>query len=189
MTKKELSEAVKEDKEYYFGKTTKRIERMLTNNPLYRRGKYVIICRKVGYYYSYQDTIWGKILLIFYKRKKNALGEKLNLELGPYKFGRRLKIYHNNIVVNAGAVLGDDCELYGNNCIGNKGTDYPPLEAPIIGNNVSIGVGTKIIGNIKIGNNVKISSMSFVNKDISEENTLWGGIPAKRIQNIKKIAV
>lgn len=61
----------------------------------------------------------------------------------------------------------------------------PPLEAPIIGNNVSVGVGTKIIGNIKIGNNVKISSMSLVNKDINEENALYGGIPAKRLRDVK----
>lgn len=155
MTKKELTELIKEDKEYYFGKSTKRIARLLTNNPLYRRGQYIITCRKVGYYNTNHNTFIGKIFFLFYKRKKNVLGEKLNLELGPNEFGRRLKIYHNNIVVNAGAVLGDDCELYGNNCIGNKGTDYPPLEAPIIGNNVSVGVGTKIIGNIKIGNNVK----------------------------------
>lgn len=117
MTKKELTELIKEDKEYYFGKSTKRIARLLTNNPLYRRGQYIITCRKVGYYNTNHNTFIGKIFFLFYKRKKNVLGEKLNLELGPNEFGRRLKIYHNNIVVNAGAVLGDDCELYGNNIV------------------------------------------------------------------------
>lgn len=185
MTKKKLRELIEEDKEYYFGKSKKRIGRFFTSNPLYRRGKYVIICRKVGYYSNNQDNLLGKILPIFYKRKKNILGEKLNIELGPNEFGRRLKIYHNDIVVNAGAVIGDDCELYGNNCIGNKGADSPALQSPIIGNNVSIGVGAKIIGNVKIANNIKISSMSLVNKDINVEHTLWGGVPASLLQNIK----
>lgn len=186
MTKCELKELIKEDKKYYFGNAIKHVERLLTHNPLYHRGKYIIICRKVGFYHSNQNTIIGKILLAIYTRKKNILGERLNIELGPNEFGRRLRIYHNCIVVNAGAVLGDDCELYGNNCIGNKGTDYYALEAPVIGNNVSIGVESKIIGHVNIGNNIKISSMSLVNKDINDEYALYGGVPAKRLQAIEK---
>lgn len=102
MTKKELVELIREDKEYYFGSPTKHIVRLLTNNPLYRRGKYIIVCRKVGFYNSNPNTLIKKMLLAIYTRKKNVLGEMLNIELGPYEFGRRLRIYHNNIVVNGG---------------------------------------------------------------------------------------
>ena len=178
MNKKELKEIIKEDKAYYFGKGIKRLYRFLTHNPLYQRGKYIIICRKIGYYSSPYNSIFSKLRLFFYLRKKNILGERLHIELGPNVFGRRLRIYHNDIIVNRGAIIGDDCELYGNNCIGNKGSDFPLTDAAVLGKGVSLGVGAKIIGNVHIQDNVKISSMSLVNKDLTEKNALYGGVPA-----------
>jgi serine O-acetyltransferase len=175
----ELKEIIKEDKEYYYGGPFLHLYRWITHNPVYQMGRYVILCRKAGYYRLHHDTLIEKALFVIYARKKNLLGERLNVEFGPSEFGRRLKIYHGNIVVNAGAVIGDDCELYGNNCIGNKGTDYPALYAPVLGNHVSVGVGSKIIGKVKICDNVKISSMSLVNGDINEDGGIYGGIPAK----------
>lgn len=126
----------------------------------------------------------NKIGCAFYTRKKNILGEKLGIEMGPNEFGRRIRIYHNNIVINAGAIIGNDCELYGDNCIGNKGSDSMPLDAPILGNGVSVGVGAKIIGKVQIVDNVQVSSMSLVNKDIYEEGALYGGVPAKIIKTM-----
>ena len=105
----------------------------------------------------------------------------MNIELGPAQFGRRLKIYHNNIVINYAAVIGDDCELYGSNCIGNKGSFYEN-QAPCLGNNVSLGVGSSIVGNVKIADGVKISGMSFVNKNLEIKNALYAGVPAKFIK-------
>ena len=49
---------------------------------------------------------------------------------------------------------------------------------PTIGNNVSILMGAKIYGNIKIGDNVTIAPMAVVNKDVPD-NVIVGGIPAK----------
>ncbi len=179
---RELKEIIKEDKLFYFGNLKKRLVRFITYNPVYRMGKYIVVCRKAGYYRLHSKTIFDKILLVYYTRKKNILGEKLNIEFGPCEFGRRLKIYHSNIVVNEGAIIGDDCELYGNNCIGNKGSGATLLDAPIVGNNVSIGVGSKVIGKIKIADNVCVSSMSLVNSDIEQSYSLWGGIPAHFIK-------
>lgn len=178
---KELREIINEDKKYYYGGGIKRIYRFLTHHPLYRRGKYIIIARKAGYYTLNSNTIINKLLRFYYIRKKNILGEKLDIELGPNIFGRRLRIYHNSIVVNRGAVIGDDCELYGDNCIGNKGSQSSLLDAPILGNGVSIGVGSKVIGKIKIADKVIISSMSLVNKSIDEQGSLYGGVPAKKL--------
>lgn len=181
---KKMREIMDEDKEYYYGGRAKRIYRMLTHNPLYRRGKYIIVARKAGYYSLHSNSILNKFLFLYYTRKKNILGEKLGIELGPNKFGRRLKIYHNNIVVNGGVIIGDDCELYGDNCIGNKGSSSKPLDAPTLGNNVSLGVGAKAIGKIQIADNVKVSSMSLVNNNLNEKGALYGGIPAKLIKKL-----
>lgn len=52
--------------------------------------------------------------------------------------------------------------------------------AILIGNNVMIGAGCKIMPNVKIGNNVVIAAGSIVTKDIPD-NSVVGGIPAKVI--------
>ena len=180
---KELKEIIKEDKAYYYSSGLKRVYRFFTHNPVYQRGRYVVLCRKAGHYAINQSHLMNKLLFLYYARKKHLLGEKLNIEFGPAKFGRRLKIYHGNIVVNGLAIIGDDCELYGSNCIGNKGTSIEDA-APVQCNKVSVGVGSKIIGNVHVANGVRISSVSLVNKNLTEEHSLYGGVPAVFIKNL-----
>jgi len=50
--------------------------------------------------------------------------------------------------------------------------------APVIGDNVFIGSGAKIIGNIKIGSNVFIAPNATVIRDV-EDGVTVGGTPAK----------
>lgn len=178
----DIKDIINEDKDYYYGRGLRRAYRFMTHNPLYQRGKYVIAARKAGYYTIHGKSVFDKIRSLYYVRKKNIMGERLGIELGPNEFGRRIKIYHNNIVINCGTIIGDDCELYGSNCVGNKGSESKPLDAPILGNGVSIGVGAKIIGKVHVADNVKISSMSLVNKNIDEPGALYGGVPAKKIE-------
>lgn len=180
---KELREIIKEDKEYYYGSALKRVYRFLTHNPVYQRGRYIVLCRKAGYYALNQSSLMNKFLAIYYARKKHILGEKLNIEFGPAQFGRRLKIYHGNIVVNFAAIIGDDCELYGSNCIGNKGAFTEDI-APVLGDKVSVGVGSKIIGNVHVADGVRISSVSLVNKNLTEEYSLYGGVPSVLIKHL-----
>lgn len=178
----ELREKILEDKQYYYGDAWKCLYRRLTHNPLYWRGKYIITSRKVGYY-AKKNSVICKLLWLYHIRRKNILGEKLGIELGPNEFGRRIKIYHNNVVINAGVTIGDDCEFYGENCIGNKGSGFEPLAAPIVGNRVSFGVGANAIGRVHICDDVQVSSMSLVNKDI-ENPGIYGGIPVMMLKKL-----
>ncbi|MNL61354.1 Serine acetyltransferase [compost metagenome] len=60
---------------------------------------------------------------------------------------------------------------------------------PTIGNNVLIGTGAKILGNIKIGDNTKIGANSVVLKDIPRNATVVG-LPGKVIKlNGKKVTL
>ena len=54
---------------------------------------------------------------------------------------------------------------------------------PVIGDNVSIGSGSVVVGAINIGDNVRIGSNSYVNKDVPS-NSIVAGIPAKVIKSI-----
>ena len=55
--------------------------------------------------------------------------------------------------------------------------------APTIGDRVFIGSGARIIGNIHIADDCVIGANAVVVHDIDEPNTIWGGIPAKKISN------
>lgn len=54
----------------------------------------------------------------------------------------------------------------------------------LIGSNVFIGANSKILYDVKIGDNVVIAAGSIVNKDI-EDNSVVAGIPAKKNGNFK----
>ena len=185
MDKRELKKIIKEDKEFYFEKSLfKRLYKRFSVNEFFWIGKYVILARKSGFYKTkISDNVINKLLYFYYIRKKNKLGQRLNIVFMPNSFGRRIRIYHGNIVVNGNSVIGDDCVLYGNNCIGNNGEDSDSNEVPTLGKNVKIGVGSKIIGNVSIADDVCICAMSLVNKSICEKNSIVGGIPAKIIKS------
>ena len=141
--------------------------------------KYIILCRKCEYYKNKRKNIFCIIKYIYYLNKKNRLGRISNLDIQTGKFGKNFTIYHKNIIINPNTIIGDNCKLHGNNCIGNDGKSE---KSPIIGNNVDIGVGAIIIGDITIGDNIIIGANSLVNKSFKEEGITIAGVPARRIK-------
>ena len=67
--------------------------------------------------------------------------------------------------------------------IGEKGVGYGGV--PVIGDNVYVGVGAKVLGNIKVGHNVKIGANAVVLNDLPD-NVTAVGIPAKIVQREEK---
>ncbi|MBA4850522.1 2,3,4,5-tetrahydropyridine-2,6-carboxylate N-succinyltransferase [Emticicia sp. BO119] len=120
-----------------------------------------------------------KALYLYYITKKNYLGEKLGLEIETINTREGLMIYHYNNVINGGSIIGQNCHLHGNNCIGNDGKSN---KCPIIGDNVILGVGAKVIGDIYIANNIIIAAGAIVVHSFEEEGITIGGIPAKKIK-------
>ena len=127
----------------------------LTKQGKYRIWKWLKYSRKYDFYSQYYDKgIFGKLASIYYLRKKNTLATKLGFDIDTPNIGKGLLIYHiGATVINGGAIIGENCILHGNNCIGNKGP--AGSSCPVIGNNVEIGVGAKIIGGVTIADNIK----------------------------------
>ena len=95
------------------------------------------------------------------------------------EIGKGLHIPHPiGIVINGKAKIGNNCTIMQQVTIGNKLNDD---KIPEIGNNVFIGAGAKIIGNIKIEDNVIIGANAVVTKSIPK-NCIVAGIPAKIIR-------
>ncbi|MNC27532.1 Serine acetyltransferase [compost metagenome] len=90
--------------------------------------------------------------------------------------GRNFVIDHfGGIVISGYAQFGDDCRIRNGVVVGLKNVDEPT--APVIGNKVDIGAGAKVLGNIRIGNNVIIGSNAVVLIDVPD-NSLAVGVPA-----------
>lgn len=89
-------------------------------------------------------------------------------------FGKGLVIMHPvGVVINSKVVAGERLVIESGVVIGDeKG------RSPVIGNDVFIGAGAKIIGGVTIGDNVKIGANAVVVKDIPSDCTALG-IPAK----------
>ena len=153
----------------------------VTNNYTYRIWKWLCYSRKYDYYSQfYNKSFFYKIKTLYYLRNKNYYGEKLGLDIDTKNIGKGLLIYHPGAtVINGNARIGENCILHGNNCIGNKGPAGSPC--PVIGNNVEIGVGAKIIGGVTIADNIKIGAGAVVVHSFTEEGITIGGVPAKKI--------
>ena len=82
------------------------------------------------------------------------------------------------VVIHSRAVIGKDCMIGQNVTIGGKSGWY---EVPIIGDNVEIAAGARVIGPIRVGNNVIIGANAVVVKDVPD-NCIVAGIPAKIIK-------
>lgn len=70
--------------------------------------------------------------------------------------------------------IGNNCKINSGVVVGSKNTND---EIAIIGDNTTLTVGCKVIGKIKIGNNVVVAPNSVVIKDVPD-NCVVSGIPA-----------
>ncbi|WP_292389244.1 serine O-acetyltransferase [Methanosarcina sp. UBA5] len=96
-------------------------------------------------------------------------------------FGPGLCIAHRGtIVINKDVRIGENCRIHACTNIGSNRDD---ISAPQIGNNVYIGPGAKIFGNITIADNIAIGANSVVNKSFYEKGISIAGVPAKKINN------
>jgi len=92
--------------------------------------------------------------------------------------GRRVFIDHGvGVVIGETTIIGDDVLIYQQVTLGgvslSHGKRHPTLE-----NNVVIGAGSKVLGNITIGANSKVGANSVVVKDVPPDSTAVG-IPAR----------
>ncbi len=119
-------------------------------------------------------------LLVNHLRFRN-LSFKLGFSIPAGVFREGLSIAHyGTIVVHPHAKVGQNCRIHeGVNIGATNGSDA----APVIGDNVFIGTGAKIIGDITIADNVAIGANAVVVRSITEAGTTWGGVPARKLSD------
>jgi len=143
--------------------------------------KFEILLRKAEFYKNCSKTILGRTLFLIYYYRYYKLGIKLNFSIPLNVFGPGLSIAHyGTIVINGNAKIGENCRIQTDVTIGATNGN---VLAPQIGNNVYIGSGAKLIGNIIIGNNTVIGANAVVNKSFEDGNITIAGVPAKKISD------
>jgi serine O-acetyltransferase len=113
-------------------------------------------------------TLWRRFRLIRYARK---YGLEISADA---EIGRGCYLGHPyNITVGSGVKIGDNVNLHKGCTIGreNRGKREG---VPTIGNCVSVGINSTIVGNVKIGNDVMIAPNSFVNFDVPDHSIVIG---------------
>lgn len=138
--------------------------------------KFVRLLRKYGYYHNH-DIIIAKYYQFRLLRMQKALGFYIPKDV----FGPGLYIPHfGSIIVNPHAIIGENCQINNNVVIGQQGG-----KAPVIGDNVYIGPGAVISGDVHIASNVWIGANAVVTCSFDEEYVLIAGVPAKIVARKK----
>src|SRR3972149_5693720 len=94
------------------------------------------------------------------------------------KIGPGFFIDHGmGVVIGETAEVGEDCLLYQGVTLGGTGKEKGKRH-PTMGNNVTVGTGSKILGPIRIGNNVVIGANSVILKSVPD-NSVCVGVPGR----------
>jgi serine O-acetyltransferase len=97
------------------------------------------------------------------------------IEIHPgAELGQRLFIDHGiGTVIGETAIVGNDVTLYQGVTLGGTGKEKGKRH-PTLGNNISIGSGAKLLGNITIGDNCRVGAGSVVLRNVPANSTIVG---------------
>ena len=147
--------------------------------------KFHKLLRQVEYYKNNDRNILIECYYQFLRYRLSKIAINLGFSIPANVCGPGLSLPHyGSIIINAQAKIGCNCMIH--SCV-NIGANGGSAKAPIIGNNVFIGPGAKIYGDIRIADNVYIGANAVVNKSILEKNAVVIGIPGKIIKYEKLV--
>jgi len=110
---------------------------------------------------------------VLFKTVQVVTGIELPCEV---ELGHNFIIDHfGGIVIHGDAKFGDNCRIRNGVVVGIGHVEEDG--APIIGHNVDIGVGAKVLGPVRIGDNVLIGANAVVIIDVPD-NCIAVGVPA-----------
>lgn len=149
------------------------------------------------FYGSEKDVIWSyqkllrkteyhnnsnhRIRYYLSQARLNRKSNKYGLHIGLNVCGKGLKILHlGPILTNGKTRMGENCSIHINTSFVASGV-YD--DAPVIGNNVVVGVGAVVVGGVRIADFTAIGANAVVCKDVIEENIAIAGAPAKKVSN------
>jgi len=123
--------------------------------------------------YRLANFLWRYNLKLLARIFSNWIRTATGVEIHPAAtIGRRFFIDHGmGVVIGATAIIDDDVMMYHDVTLGARsyvqGKRHPTIE-----NNVVIGAGARVIGDITIGHGARINANVVITKDIPAQSTL-----------------
>src|SRR5271169_1765570 len=127
------------------------------------------------WFHRVNHWLWNHGFFLLARWLSQAARFLTGIEIHPAaKIGRRLFIDHGHgVVIGETAIVGDDVTLYQGVTLGGTGKEHGKRH-PTIEDNVVVGGGAKILGNIIVGKNCRIGAGSVVLRNVPEHSTVVG---------------
>lgn len=159
-------------------KVSEEVSTVLERDPAARSRIEVILC------YSGLHALWAHRLTHWLWRHNLLLLARFisqwarwftGIEIHPgAQLGARLFIDHGmGVVIGETATVGDDVTIYQGVTLGGTGKRNGKRH-PTLRNNVVVGAGAQILGNITIGENSRVGAGSVVLSDVPDNSTIVG---------------
>ncbi len=146
-----------------------------------QQGFWVMIVYRYGRWrYGIKNSLLRKPFSLLYRFLYKTVQILTGIELPcEVPVGKNFRIDHfGDIIISGYASFGDDCIIRNGVTVGLKNIEEKA--APKIGNDVNIGAGAKLLGNITIGDHVDIGANAVVISPVPS-HSIAVGIPARII--------
>ena len=127
------------------------------------------------WFYRMNHWLWNHGLFLLARWLSEVARWLTGIEIHPgARIVRRLFIDHGmGVVIGETSVIGDDVTLYQGVTLGGTGKEHGKRH-PTLEDNVVVGGGAKILGNIIVGKNCRIGAGSVVLRNVPENSTVVG---------------
>jgi len=127
------------------------------------------------WFYRMNHWLWNHGLFLVARFLSQVARWLTGIEIHPgSKIGRRLFIDHGmGVVIGETSIVGDDVTLYQGVTLGGTGKEHGKRH-PTLEENVVVGGGAKILGNIIVGKNCRIGAGSVVLRNVPDNSTVVG---------------
>jgi len=151
---------------------------VLERDPAAKSRLEVLLCYSglhAVWFHRINHWLWNHGLFLLARWLSQVARFFTGIEIHPgARIGRRLFIDHGlGVVIGETAIVGDDVTLYQGVTLGGTGKEHGKRH-PTIEDNVVIGGGAKVLGNITVGRNCRIGAGSVVLRNVPEHSTVVG---------------
>jgi serine O-acetyltransferase len=167
------------------GTVREQIDTIFREDPAAKGVLEIVLC-----YPGFHAILLHRVAHRLYKAKMSTLARVVSqiarfftgIEIHPgATIGRRFFIDHGmGVVIGETAEIGDDVLLYQGVTLGGTGKERGKRH-PTLGNHVVVGTGAKVLGNIRIGDYVKIGAGSVVVHPVPDHSTVVG-VPGRVVR-------
>jgi serine O-acetyltransferase len=151
---------------------------VLERDPAARSRLEVYLCYSglhAVWFHGINHRLWNHKFFLLARWLSQVARLLTGIEIHPGAvIGRRVFIDHGlGVVIGETAVVGDDVTLYQGVTLGGTGKEHGKRH-PTLLENVVVGGGAKILGNITVGRNCRIGAGSVVLRNVPDDSTVVG---------------